>query len=311
MPLRHDWDFTTFADLKSQPGVPPDQRPNGRIRFASPEFFSVMGISLVRGRAFTDRDRPGSPPVAIVNQAFVRRFMGATDPLRDSLKGFSNKIVDGKLVREDAAIVGVAADVKYSALTDPAEPLIYVPPHEVNLLRQSIIVTSSDGRTLPVPALRAAIRDVDPNVAIEVQTMADVVSGSMNRERLGMLLMSLFGATALVLAIVGVFGVLGYVVSQRTAELAVRQALGATRAQVFRMVVGDGGRFAVAGIAIGLFGSWWSGTLMRRYLFEVDAADPIVLGGSAALVATAAMLAVIIPARRAAALEPTQALRNP
>ena len=167
----------------------------------------------------------------------------------------------------------------------------------------------ADGK-LSAPELRAAVRDVDPNVAVDVQTMAEVISGSVNRERLGVLLMSLFGAAALFLAIVGVFGVIAYVVSQRTGELAVRQALGATRAQVFRLVFGDGGRIAASGIAIGLLASWWSGVLMRRYLFEVGAADPIVLGGSGALVAAAAILAVAVPARRAAALEPAQALRN-
>lgn len=310
IPLRHDWDFTTFADLKSQPGVPPDQRPNGRIRFASPEFFSVMGITLVEGRAFTDRDRPGSPPVAIVNQAFVRRFLGDADPLRDSLVGFSNKIVDGKLVREDAAIVGVAADVRYASLGSPPEPLIYVPPHEINLLRQSIVVAPPEGRTLSIPALRSAILDVEPNVAIDVGLLRDAVSTSLTRERLGMVLMSLFGAAALSLAVIGVFGVIAYVVSQRTGELAVRQALGATRAQIFRMVLGDGGRVAAIGVAIGSILSWGTGTLMGRYLYQVGAADPLVLTASAIAVAAAALAAVVIPARRAAALEPARALRQ-
>src|SRR5262249_43571109 len=130
IPLQHEWDSTAFADLRSRPGTPPDQRPNGRVRFATPGFFSLMGIHLLAGRDFTDADRPISQPVAIVNAAFVRRFLRDSDPLREALAGFSTSMVDGKLVRRDSAIVGVVADVKYASLTQPVEPVIYVPPGE-------------------------------------------------------------------------------------------------------------------------------------------------------------------------------------
>src|SRR5262249_36191742 len=106
LPLQHEWDATAFADLRGKPGTPPHQRPNRRARFATPEFFSVRGIKLLAGRTFTGRDRPGAQPVAIVNAAFVRRFLRDADPLRDALAGFSNSIVDGRIVRHDSAIVG-------------------------------------------------------------------------------------------------------------------------------------------------------------------------------------------------------------
>jgi len=310
LPMQHEWDSTSFADLASQPNVPPDKRPNGRVRFASPEFFSIMGIRVLAGRAFTDEDRTGSQPVAIVNDAFVRRFLPGADPLRERFKGFYNNLVDGKLVRRDAAIVGVVEDVHYASMTAAAEPVLYVPQHEYPGFRQSLVIEPMEGRPLSIPPLRAAILEVDSNVALEFGTMAAAVSASLSRERLGTLLMTLFGAGALVLAVVGVFGVLAYVVSQRTNEMAVRQALGATRAQLFGMVLGDGSRVTVLGIAIGLLASWWTGGLMRRYLFEVGAADPIVLFGSALVVALAAVLAVAVPARRAATLDPAQALRQ-
>jgi putative ABC transport system permease protein len=311
LPLQHEWDGTAFADLRSQPGTPPDQRPNGRVRFATPGFFSLMGIRLLAGRTFTDADRAGAPPVAIVNATFARRFLHDADPLREALAGFSNTIVNGKLVRKDAAIVGVVGDVKYASLTGPSEPVIYVPPSEFSSLRQTILIQPQEGRPLSTTDLREAIRSVEPNVALEFGTLAASVSASLSRERLGMLLMSLFGAAAILLAVVGVFGVVAYVVAQRTNEMAVRQALGATRAQLFLMVIGDGGRVAGAGVAIGLVLAWATGALMRGYLFQVAAADPLVLVTSGVVVCMAALVALIVPARRAAGLDPAQALRNP
>ena len=311
LPLQHEWDASAFADLRSQPGTPPDQRPIGRVRFVTPGFFSLMGIKLLAGRDFTPADRPGAQPVAIVNATFVRRFLRDADPLREALAGFSNTIVDGKIIRHDSAIVGVVADVKYESLTAPPEPVIYVPPGEFQSLRQTIVIEPHDDRPLPVADLREAIRAVEPNVALEFGTIAGSVSTSLSRERLGMLLMSLFGATAVLLAVVGVFGVVAYVVAQRTSEMAVRQALGATRTQLFLMVLGDGGRVATAGVAVGLVLAWITGALMRGYLFHVGAADPLILAMSGVIVCVAAILAVVIPASRAAGLDPAQTLRNP
>src|SRR5262249_32103377 len=196
-------------------------------------------------------------------------------------------------------------------LTAEPEPVIYVPPGEFSSLRQTIVVQPREGRPLAMSDLREAIRGVVPNVALEFGTLGDAVSASVSRERLGMLLITLFGAAALLLAVVGVFGVVAYVVAQRTNEMAVRQALGATRAQLFLMVLGDGGRVAGAGVAIGLVLAWMTGTLMRGYLFQVAAADPMILAMGAVGGCVAAILALVVPARRAAGLDPAQALRNP
>jgi len=311
LPLQHEWDATAFADLRSQPGTPRDQRPNGRVRFVTPGFFSVMGIKLLAGRAFTDADRSGAPPVAIVNATFVRRFLRDADPLRDALAGFSNILVDGKIVRRDSAIVGVVSDVRYASLTAAPEPVIYVPPVEFSSLRQTIVIQPQEGRPLATSEIRDAIRAADPNVALEFGTLAASVSASLSRERLGMVLMSLFGAAAVLLAVIGVFGVVAYVVAQRTNEMAVRQALGATRAQLFLMVLGDGGRVAGTGVLLGVVLAWMSGALMRGYLFQVAPADPMILAISGVVVCVAAIVALVVPARRAAGLDPAQALRNP
>jgi putative ABC transport system permease protein len=310
LPLQREWDTTTFVDLRSQPGIPLEKRPNARIRFVSPAFFSVMGIRILAGRSFTAADKPGAPPVAILNESFVKRFLRDFDPLREQLRGFSNKIVDGKIVREDAAVVGIVADVKYSALTATSEPTVYVPAGEFFTLRQTLIVQPAEGRQISMPQIRAAILEVEPKVALDFGTMTETVATSLERERLGMMLMSGFGLAALLLAIVGVFGVIAYVVSQRLGEMAIRQALGATRGQVFNLVLGDGLRVAALGVLLGLLIAWWEGRLIAVYLYQVRAGDPVVLLASALVVAMAAITAVVIPARRAATLEPARVLRQ-
>jgi hypothetical protein len=269
-----------------------------------------MGIPIIAGRALTDRDVPSAPPVAILNETFVRRFVHGIDPLSEQLKGFSNSIVDGKIVRRDAVVVGVVADVKYSALTAAPEPVVYVPATEFFTLRQTLILVPAEGRQPSIPELRAAILQARPRVALEFGTLAATVAASLERERLGMLLMTLFGLAALVLAVVGVFGVIAYAVSQRTGEMAIRQALGATRRQVFMMVLRDGATVAALGVTIGLLLAWWEGRLIGVYLFEVGAANPLVLATSALVVSAAAIAAVAVPARRGAALEPARVLRD-
>jgi putative ABC transport system permease protein len=310
LPLQREWDTTTFVDLRSQPGIPLASRPSARVRFVSPAFFSAMGIKILAGRAFTDDDKPGAPPVAILNEAFVKRFLQESDPLREQLKGFSNKIVDGKLVREDSAVVGVVADVRYSALTATPEQLVYVPAWEFFTLRQTLIVTPAEGHPLSPAQLRSAILEVEPKVALDFGTVAETVASSLERERLGMMLMAGFGIAALLLAIVGVFGVVAYLVSQRAGELAIRQVLGATRGQVIGMVLEDGAKVTALGVVIGLVIAWWEGRLIGVYLYQVRAGDPFVLAGSALVVSLAAIAAVLVPARRAAALEPARTLRQ-
>jgi ABC-type antimicrobial peptide transport system permease subunit len=147
-------------------------------------------------------------------------------------------------------------------------------------------------------------------VIVEPATMSALVDGALQRQRIGTVLMSAFGVTALLLAWVGVFGVLAFLVSQRTAEMAVRQAFGATRGRVFRMVIGNVAGMAGRGLLLGALLAWWMGAMMSRYVYDVSPADPIVLAGSVALVAICALCATIIPARRAAMLEPSAALRQ-
>lgn len=307
LPLQHEWDTTTFVDIVSRPDIPPDQRPNGRLRRVTADFFSVMGIRLVTGRAFTRADGPDAPAVAIVNEAFVRRSLQGRDPLREQLRGFRFRRAGGNMVAENVAIVGVVADVRYADLTIPAEPIVYVPMTQMPALRQSIVLTGS-GAGLRT-AVTQALQRLDPNVAIELGTLSALVDASLERQRLGMLLMSGFGAAALLLTTIGVFGVVAYVVAERTTEMAVRQAFGASRPQVFWIVLSQGAGMAAMGIALGLLLAWWTGRLLGGYVYEVNAADPLVLGSSAVLIALVALAATLIPAARACRAELARALR--
>ena len=191
------------------------------------------------GRGFTVDDRADSEPVVIVNDAWVAKFLPAnTDPLRERLAGLFFRRVDGKMQPQTAAIVGVAADVRYSGLDKNPEPVVYAVDSQRFALRRSYVVTSADGHPERlIPQIRATLQQLDPQVPLQFETMADVVTASLVWSRLGVLLMSTFGVVALVLAGTGVFGVLAFVGAQRHGEMAVRLSLGATRGGVFGLML--------------------------------------------------------------------------
>jgi putative ABC transport system permease protein len=310
VPLEHEWDSTTFVDIVSRPDIAPRNRPNGRLRVATPGFFSTMGMRLLAGRDFADSDTPEGQLVTIVNEEWVRRFLGDRDPLREQVKGFNFHVIDGKTVSDAIQIVGVVGNAKYASLTAAPEPTVYVPLSQTLPSRLSIVVTSRDARPEQhMAAFRQALIDVDRRLAIESTTLPSLVSSSISRQRLGMLLMSGFGLTALLLATVGVFAVVAYNVSQRLPEMAVRQALGATRADVYWTVVRGGSGVAVAGTIGGLVLAWWTGRLIGGYVYDVAPADPAVLAVSAGTVLLVALGAMLLTASRAASLDPARALR--
>jgi putative ABC transport system permease protein len=316
----HEWDVTQFVDMVSHPDVPPERRPNARLRQVTPEFFKEMGITVLDGRPITREDGMSTQPVAVVNEAFAKRTLGGASPIGEEIKGIHSHVENGKVVKDVVRVVGVVRDVKYSTLSGDAEPILYVPytqrldvdvRSELLPIRASIVVATADGEPERRTAeFEAALRRVEPRLAIDARPFPAVVATSLDRERLGMWLMLGFGAAALLLAAVGMFGVIAYVVSQRIGELAVRQALGATRRQVILALMRDGVDVAAAGVAIGIGLAWWTGRLVAGYVFDVSALDPMVLGLSAAIVTILAILATFVPARRAASLELARALRE-
>lgn len=307
----HEWDSTVFVDMVAHPDVPVDRRPNARLRLITPEFFQTMGIGMLDGRTLTREDNVHTQPVGVVNEAFAKRNLGGASPIGELIKGVHGHREGDKFVDDYVRVVGVVRDVKYAALSGPTEPVLYVSFAQFVPARASIVVTTADGAPERHSAeLIAAVRRVDPRVAIEAKAVPAVVAASLDRERLGMWLMLGFGVAALLLAAVGMFGVIAYVVSQRTSEMAVRQALGATRGQIVAKVLREGAVVAVIGSAIGIVVAWWTGRLVAGYVFDVSARDPLVLSASAAIVSILAIAATFLPARRAAALELARALRE-
>jgi predicted permease len=315
LPLRREWDSTTFTDIVGRP-VDPQFRPNGRMRVVSPELFDVLGIRVRRGRGFTVDDRPDSEPVVLVNEAWVAKFLPAdADPLRERLAGLFFRRVENRFEMQTASIAGVVANVRYSSLDKAAEPVVYFLDAQIAArapaLRRSYVMTTAEGRPEQrIPEIRAALQQLDPQVPLEFGTMAEVVSDSLVWSRLGVLLMSTFGIVSLLLAGTGVFGVLAFVGAQRHGEMAVRLSLGATRGGVFRLMLAQGARFALLGGVIGTGLAWGMGRLMSGYVYQVSAANALVLGGSALVVIAVALAATLGPARRAAAVQPSEALRS-
>jgi predicted permease len=311
LPLRHEWDTTTFVDITNRPTTPA-ARPNGRLRIVSPSFFDVMQIRILAGRPFTIDDRRDGDPVVLVNRAWARKFMPDLDPLRERVNpGNFGRRVNGRFIPRDAAIVGVVDDVPYEDVTRPAEPMVYVADAQVRIPRRSIVVTAADGHPERlIPQIRAELTALDPRVPIEFASLSELTSRSLVWSRLGVLLLTTFALAGLVLAASGVFGVIAFVSAQRSPEMAVRLALGATPGQIFALVLQHAGRLALQGVVLGLVLAGWTGHLMRTYLYGADAGSWMVIAVSSILVFAVCMAATIPAARRAAFTHPAQLLRS-
>jgi len=310
LPLRHEWDATSFTDIVGHP-VDPQFRPNARVRLVSRDFFRVMGIRLIAGREFTADDRADSTPVVVVNQAWANKFLPGQDPLREHLNGLTFRQTPDGVRAVESAIVGVVADVRYAGLDRDAEPVAYLVTDQRATVRLSFVITAPDGHPERlIASIRDAMKAFDPAVPIEFDTMRHVVETSLVWSRLGIALMSTFGVVSLLLAGTGVFGMLAYVGAQRHGEMAVRLTLGATRGDVFRLMLAHGGRLAVAGGVCGVALAWGMGRLMTSYVYQVSASSVVVLAGSALLVVGVALVATLAPARRAARVSPARSLRG-
>jgi putative ABC transport system permease protein len=276
----------------------------------SPSYFDTLGISVVRGRGITPVDAAGGPPVAVVSEAFVRRYLGGRDPLGTRLEvplmAFGPPQV---AVRE---IVGVVRQVKSAPEEEVPAPQLYVPVDQNSWWASTLLVEPAQGRAdVLAPAVRAAIARADANVAPRLaRTMARVASDATARPRFRAVLVSAFGVVGLTLAMVGIFGVLAHAVGQRTQELGIRIALGARPRQVVTMVAGSVARSVGAGTAIGLGLAALLARSITTFLFGVEPLDPITFVGAAALLALTAAVAAAIPSWRAVRVDPVTTFRS-
>ena len=317
-PLTDNWGEGIF--VQGHPAPKPEERGASWDR-VSTRYLQNFGIPVLRGRAFTDADNEHSAPVAVVNEAFVKRFFKTTEDPIDQHFGLDLPELAGTF-----RIVGVVRDAKFAGwgLDQPARPMFYVPlaqsvnySHELmqkielqSHFIQGIMLVTDASPAVMEPLLIKALAEVDPNLTItSVRTMAQQVALSFDQERAVASLAGLFGAVALLLAAVGLYGVTAYTVAQRTNEIGIRMALGAAPGSVLALVVRGAFRRVLAGLLLGLPLAAGAGRLISAQLYNVRFWDPLALSVAASALAACALIASIVPAARASAISPTTALR--
>ena len=290
--------------------VPKGQQPNADLTFISTDYFRTLQVPLLRGRDFTDSDTMKAPQVMIVNEAFAKQYFPAVDVLGKKLKpGALNGMTGGPPLRE---IVGVVGNIRHFGTQREMPPAMYLPVSQLPnwCCLRSVVRTSVNPMSLE-PEVRRLVSSIDPDVPVtQVRTMDDLFSLQLAQPRFAMILLGTFAGLALLLTVVGLYGVMAYSVSRRTREIGVRLALGAQRSAVMRMVLRDAAVLLVIGIAIGVAASVASAPVLRTTLYGVDPHDPLVLTVVCISVTLTGLLAAYIPSIRAASIDPMKALRS-
>lgn len=273
-----------------------------QVTAVSPGYFEAMGIPVLAGRAFTGRDRPGSLPVAVVNQAFVRTFLGGGPGV-----GARAHTHFGEPVFRE--IVGVVSDVKHGGLTEKAPPKLYTPFAQDPSRSGTLVVRSPRPPRVVEGWVRELIFEADPTLPLgTVATMEERLAGSVRRPRFYTLLLTLFASLALLLSTFGLYAITAEAVAERRHEIAIRMVLGSMPGQVLARVLGEGLALAAAGVALGLVGALAAGRVLESLLFRIEPTDPVVLVAVAILLAAVTALACLFPARRAARTSPSRIL---
>jgi putative ABC transport system permease protein len=294
----------TAFEIVGQPKPPAGQENVADVRVVTHDYFKAMRIPLLRGRMFDQRDAGAKVRRVIVNDALARKYFPNQDPI-------GKRIVIWWYEQGEDEIVGVVADVRDSALETEPRAMTYWPPARFAYPFMTVAIrTAADPKAI-VPAAAAALHDIDPHIAAaDVRTMSEVVDVSVAERRLTMLLLAVFASIALLLAAVGIYGVISYTVTQRTQEIGIRMALGAQRGQVLSMVVRQALVLAGAGILIGAAGAMLLTGLMRNLLFGVQPSDPLTFAAVAGMLGIVAAAAASVPGLRATRVDPVIALRT-
>jgi predicted permease len=296
----------TLYSAEGQPAMTAQNIPRCYVHQVTPEFFSTLRIPLVAGRTFAEAEAIPRPTAVIVSERLAKRFWPGQDPIGKRMK--FGTLESGNTWM---AIVGVAGEVKYRGLPDnpTADPDVYIPFADRNS-QVALVVRAAVPPASLVPPIRSAVRAADPSIAIYgVAPMADLIAAQTSQSRFTMWLMGVFAAAALMLAVVGIYGVMSYLVTQRTREIGIRLALGAGGRDILRLVVGNGAKLIGAGIVVGLAASFALQRLVSSLLFGVSAAD-LASAVAVALLAGVALLACYLPALRATRVDPLHALRQ-
>ncbi len=286
--------------------VPSDgERPVTEVRPVTPNYFRTMGIRHLAGRDFTDADLAGAPLVAVVSEGLVRRVFPGDNPLGRRLH-----VAIGSAEGMNVEVVGVVGDVKFASLDAETRPAIYMPLPQLSIGLMTYVVRTEMEPMALANSVGAAVRSLDPELPLaDIRSMPDVVDATLARPRAVSALLTAFALMALALAGVGVYGVMAYSVSQRTQEIGVRMALGATVDSVFRLVLGQALKLVLAGVAAGLVAAALLTRLLETLLFETEPLDPATFAATAVMLTIVATLALYVPARRGTRIAPTEALR--
>ncbi len=296
----------TIVKIGGQPTPKPGEEPNASIRIVMPGYFRTLGIPLMRGRDFTSADNaPGAPQRFIVSETFVRKYLRDQDPLGKSISAW---MADENPYGE---IIGVAGDVKEGSLDkEPAPTVYYV--HSALRDPSMTLAVRTDGDPLALAeTVRRIIREMDSAQPVaDIRTMDQIVGQTFARQRFAALLLAGFSIAALVLAAVGIYGVLAYAVSERTREVGIRVAVGADPVRILALILGSGARMIAFGTAVGILGALALSYLLKTLLFGVSTRDPLTFVAVPLILMSVALMAAWLPARRASKIDPIQALRT-
>jgi len=305
LPLTYDGDSMPIG-IEGRTDPPPDQRPDVILRVVGPGYFSTMGIPLVRGRDFREQDKADSARVVIVSEKTARHFWPGENPIGKRLKpGSTNRNIPW------IEIIGVVKDVRQNDFVSEPKMQMYIPYQQLNSFAPNALVVRTNVEPLSLTgAVRNAIWAVDKDQPVSnLRSMDEIVSEAVARQRFSMLLLGIFAALAMVLAAVGIYGVMSYSIAQRTREIGLRIALGAQKSDVLKMILRQGLRFVAAGLAIGLAASFVLTRVMASLLFGISATDPATFVSISLMLIAVALLASYIPAVRAMKIDPMLALR--
>jgi putative ABC transport system permease protein len=305
LPLQQ-WGFNGGIAIEGQGPYEPGRGPLAEFRAISPDYFRTLGVPLISGRSFTVQDQGNSAPVVIVNQTLARRFLPGQDPIGKRIRSVGD---DWRIV------VGVVGDVRQSGVTQVARAEVFVPVTQAiwtSLTQTMSLAVRADAEPESlISAVRNALREIDPAQPVfNVKTMEAVVADSVSDRRLNMLLLGMFAGVALTLAVIGIYSVMSYTVSQSAREIGVRMALGARPMDVWKLVVGQGMGLTLVGVGLGVAGAFGLTRSMATLLYGVTATDPLTFAAVTALLIIVALLACYVPARRATKVDPMVALRN-
>ena len=300
--------FNISFEVAGRPPISPALQPTMEVRVATPGYLSEMGIPLKRGRGFTDDDKAGTPPVVILTETSAQKFFPNEDPIGKTIKlGWGRGAGKPKAGGE---VVGIVGDVKGASLSEPNLPQIYLPYRQWPVESMSVVMKTTTPPESLVAAVRQEVHAIDPNLPVSgVGTLEKIIAESISQPRFYMMLLAIFASVALLLAAIGIFGVLSYAVSQRTREIGIRMALGAPGRTVVGLIVRQAMILVASGVAAGTIAALLVSKTITGMLFSVAPTDPVTFGSVAAVLVAVALFASYLPARRATRVDPIVALR--